>query len=95
MCVCVCVCVHTNLVYIDIHEIYIESTTVCPLVLCGLSLMLREEYRLRVFENRARRKIFEPKPEEITGNWRKLHTKEVYRLGTSPPNIIWGSNYVG
>jgi hypothetical protein len=37
-------------------------------------LTLREEYRLRVFENRVLRRIFGPKKDEVTGQWRKLHT---------------------
>jgi hypothetical protein len=37
------------------------------------SLTLREEHRLRVFENRVLRRIFEPKGDEVTGEWRKLH----------------------
>jgi hypothetical protein len=39
------------------------------------SLTLREEYRLRVFENRALRRIFGPKRDEVTGEWRKLHNE--------------------
>jgi hypothetical protein len=35
--------------------------------------MLREEHRLRVFENRVLRRIFGPKRDEVTGEWRKLH----------------------
>jgi hypothetical protein len=46
------------------------------------SLILRDEYRLRVFENRVLRRIFEPK-----GGWRKLHIGEVHILYSSP-NII-------
>jgi len=38
-----------------------------------LSLTLRKERRLRVFENRVLRRIFEPKRNEVTGEWRKLH----------------------
>jgi hypothetical protein len=38
-----------------------------------LSLTLREEHRLGVFENRVLRRIFEPKRDEVTGEWRKLH----------------------
>ena len=37
------------------------------------SLILREESRLRVFENRVLRRIFGPKRDEVTGEWRKLH----------------------
>jgi hypothetical protein len=38
---------------------------------------LKEERRLRVFENRALRRIFGPKRDEITGEWRKLHNEEL------------------
>jgi hypothetical protein len=51
------------------------------------SLTLREEYRLRVFENRVLRRIFGPKREEVTGEWRKLHNEELHILYSSP-NII-------
>jgi hypothetical protein len=42
-----------------------------------LSLTLREEYRLRVFENRVMMRIFGLKRDEVTGGWRKLHNKEL------------------
>jgi hypothetical protein len=48
-----------------------------------LSLTLREEYRLRVFENRVLRRIFGPKRDELTGGWRKLHNEELHRLFSS------------
>jgi len=44
------------------------------------SLTLKEERRLRVFENRVLRRIFGPKREEVTGEWRKLHNKELKYL---------------
>jgi hypothetical protein len=47
------------------------------------SLTLREEYRLRVFENRALRRIFGPKGNEVTGGWRKLHNEELNNLHSS------------
>jgi hypothetical protein len=50
-------------------------------------LKLREEHRLRVFENRVLRKIFGPKRDEITGKWRKLHSEEFHILYFFP-NII-------
>jgi hypothetical protein len=48
---------------------------------------LREGRRLRVFENRVLRGIFGPMRDEITGDWRKLHTEELNDLYSSP-NII-------
>jgi transcription termination factor 2 len=47
----------------------------------------RQECRLRVFENRVLRRIFGPKRDEVTGEWRRLHNKELYALYSSP-NII-------
>jgi hypothetical protein len=51
------------------------------------SLTLREEHRLRVFEDRVLRRIFGPKRDEVTGGWRKLHNEELHNLYSSP-NII-------
>ena len=48
---------------------------------------MRVEHRPRVFENRALRKIFGPKRDEVTGEWRRLHNVELYDLH-SLPNII-------
>jgi hypothetical protein len=48
------------------------------------SLTLREEHRLRVFENRVLRRIFGPKRDEIMGEWRKLHKNELHALYSSP-----------
>jgi hypothetical protein len=45
------------------------------------------ECRLRVFENRILRRIFEPKRDEVTGEWRKLHNEELNDLYCSP-NIV-------
>ena len=60
-----------------------------PVVLYGCetwSLSLREEGRLRVFENRILRRVFGPKRNE-NGKWRRLHNKELYNLYRSP-NIV-------
>jgi hypothetical protein len=51
------------------------------------SLTLREEHRLRVFENKVLRRIFEPKRDEVTGGWRKLHNEELHNLYSSPSII--------
>jgi hypothetical protein len=62
-----------------------------PVVLYGCeawSLTLREEQKLKVFKNRVLRKIFGPKRDEVTGEWRRLHNKELNDLYFSP-NIIW------
>jgi hypothetical protein len=48
---------------------------------------LREERRLRVFENRVLRGMFGPKRDEVTGEWRKLHNEELNNL-YSLPNIV-------
>jgi len=44
------------------------------------SLILKEEHRLRVFENRVLRRISGPKRDEVTGEWRKLHNEELNEL---------------
>jgi hypothetical protein len=49
--------------------------------------MLREEHRLRVFENRVLRRIFGPKRDEVTGEWRKVHNEELHNLYSSPDII--------
>jgi hypothetical protein len=51
------------------------------------SLTLREERRLKVFENRVLGRIFGSKRDEETGEWRKLHDKELNDLYSSPNNI--------
>jgi hypothetical protein len=48
---------------------------------------LRKERRLRVFENRVLRKVFGPKRDEVTGEWRKLHKEELNNLYPLP-NIV-------
>jgi hypothetical protein len=58
-------------------KIRIYKAIILPVVLYGCetwSLILREEHRLRVFENRVLRRVFGPKRDEMTGGWRKLLT---------------------
>jgi hypothetical protein len=65
----------------------IYRTIILTVVLYGCktwSLRLREECRLRVFENKVLRRIFGPKRDEVTGEWRRLHNKELYTLYSSP-----------
>jgi len=72
-------------------KIKIYRTIILPVVLYGYetwSLALREERRLRVFENRVLRRIFGPKRDEVTEEWRKLHNEELNNLYSSP-NIVW------
>jgi hypothetical protein len=71
-------------------KIRICKTIIFPVVLYGCEtwpLTLREEHRLRVFENRVLRRIFEPKRDEVTGGWRKLHNEELHNVHSSPSII--------
>jgi hypothetical protein len=71
-------------------KIRIYKTIILPVVLCGCetwSLTLREEHRLRVFENRVLRRIFGPKRDEVMGEWGKLHNTELHDLYSSPSII--------
>jgi hypothetical protein len=68
-------------------KIKIYKTIILPVVLYGCetwSLTLREEHRLRVFENRVLRRIFGPKRDGVTGGWRKLHNEELHGLYSAP-----------
>jgi len=61
-----------------------------PVVLYGCetwSLTLREEMKLRVFENKVLRGIFEPRRDEVTGDWKRLNNKELNDLYSSPSTV--------
>jgi hypothetical protein len=61
-------------------KIKIHKNLILPVVLYGYetwSLTLKEERWLRLFENRVLRRIFGPKRDEVTGEWRKLHNEEL------------------
>jgi len=71
-------------------KIKIYRTIILPVVLYGCetwSLTLREERRLRMFENRVFRRIFGHKTDEVIGEWGKLHNEEFNDL-CSLPNIM-------
>jgi hypothetical protein len=71
-------------------KIKIHRIIILPVVLYGCetwSLTLREECRLRVFENKVLRRIFGPERDEVTGEWRRLLKKELYALYSSPDII--------
>jgi hypothetical protein len=66
------------------------KTIILSVVLYGCetwSLTVREEHKLRVFENRVLRRIFGPKRDGVTGGWRKLHNEELHNLYSSPSII--------
>jgi hypothetical protein len=59
------------------------KTIILPVIVYGFktgSLTLREQHRLRVFENKVLRRIFGPKRDEVTGEWRKLQNEELRDL---------------
>lgn len=51
-----------------------------------LALILMEEHRLRVLQNKVMRKTFGPKREEVTGDWRKLYKEKLHDLNSSANN---------
>jgi hypothetical protein len=71
-------------------KVKIYKTIILPVVLYGCetwSLILREEHRLRVFENRVLRRIFGPQRDEVMGEWRKLINGELRNFYSSPDII--------
>jgi hypothetical protein len=78
-------------------KVTIYKTIILPVVLYGCetwSLTLREEHRLRVFENRVLRRIFGPKRDEVTGEWRKLDNEERDDLGDQGVDGKMGSEWI-
>jgi len=70
-----------------VSYIKIYRTIILPIVLYGCetwSLTLREESKPTVFENMVLRRIFGPRSEEVTGEWRSLHNEELNDLYSSP-----------
>ncbi|KAJ4436759.1 hypothetical protein ANN_16891 [Periplaneta americana] len=71
-------------------KVIIYKTVILPVLLYGCetwTLTLREEHRLRVFENKVLRKIFGAKRDEVTGEWRRLRNAELHALYSSPDII--------
>jgi hypothetical protein len=85
-------------------KVKIYKTIIVPVVLYGCetwSVTLREVHRLRVFENWVLRRIFGPKRDDVTGEWRKLHNEELHNLYSSPDIIrqvksrrVWWAGHV-
>jgi hypothetical protein len=64
-------------------KVSIYKTIILPVVLCGCetwSLTVKEEHKLKVFENSVLRRIFEPKRDGVTGGWRKLYNEELHNF---------------
>jgi hypothetical protein len=71
-------------------KVKIYKTIILPVVSYGSetwSLTLREDHRMSVFENRVLRRIFGPKRDEVTGEWRELYNEELHNLYSSPDII--------
>jgi hypothetical protein len=72
-----------NVILLDVELRFIRKVIRCE----TWSLTLRQEHRLRVFENRVLKRIFGLKRDEVTGGWRKLHNEELHNLYSSPSII--------
>jgi hypothetical protein len=79
--------IHTYTHIYTCNEIIIKKIHACLYACETWSVTLREERRLRVFENRVLRRLFGHKRDEVTGEWRKLH-KEEHNVLYSSPNIV-------
>ena len=81
---------HTSTVHTVCYKFCISKILILPVVLYGCetwALTLREERRLRVFQNRVLRRVFGPKRDEVTGEWRKLHKEELRDLYFLPNTV--------
>jgi hypothetical protein len=79
-CYCLVQCLLSSHLLSRNFKVKIYKNIILPVVLYGCetwSLTLREEHGLRVLENRVLRRIFGPKRDEVTGEWRKLHSEEL------------------
>jgi hypothetical protein len=79
-----------HILYVSRLRVKIDRTIILPVVLYGCetwSLTLREERRLKVYDNRVLRRIFGPKRDKVTGDWIKLYNKDLNDLYSSP-NIV-------
>jgi hypothetical protein len=73
-----------------ITKIEILRTVILSFILCGYenwSLTLMEEHFVRVFQNKVLRRIFGPRRDEVTGEWRELYNEELNDLYCSPISI--------
>jgi hypothetical protein len=76
----------SSLVLLRRVKIRLCKNIILPVVPYGCetwSLTVREEHKLRVFENRVLRRIFGPKRDGVTGRWRELHNEELHNLYSS------------
>jgi len=73
-------------------KVKIHRTIILPVVVYGCEawlLTLKEKRRLMVFENRVLRKIWGPKKDKVTGEWRKLHNEELNDMYSHPIFFRW------
>jgi hypothetical protein len=81
---------YEHIILLQKFKAKIYRTIILPVVLYGCEtwlLTVREERRLRMFENRLLKRVFGPKRDEVTGEWSKIHNEELNDL-YSLPNIV-------
>jgi hypothetical protein len=81
--------------FLFIFSLFNYKTIILPVVLYGCETwsLIWKENRLRVLKNRVLRRIFGPKRDEVTGEWRKLHIEELHIC--TPPQILLGRSNQG